>query len=58
MPMSKKHFTAIIRHGERGDRVEGAKGFGYIIDPPLTAQGVKEAQHTGDFLRDYFELKG
>ncbi|TNV76018.1 hypothetical protein FGO68_gene2757 [Halteria grandinella] len=43
-----------IRHGERAD-LAPEKGVAYDVknDPPLTDLGIKQAQHTGQWLRNY-----
>jgi broad specificity phosphatase PhoE len=50
-----KNFFAIIRHGERSDRVgfkmddteSKALNWDNKIDPPLTPFGIKQAETTG-----------
>ena len=49
-----KHFIAVIRHGERADRVPGAK-VENKEDPLLTEQGIKQADMTGKYLKKYFK---
>lgn len=37
---SQRHFAAVLRHGERGDMVEGFE-YSNKVDPPITPLGVK-----------------
>jgi len=42
--MSKKHFIASIRHGERNDLAKDSKNnewLGKTVDPELTPAGLK-----------------
>ena len=47
------HFCAIIRHGERADKVPNMV-YKNHVDPPLTPMGMKQAETTGAYLKDYF----
>lgn len=48
----------MIRHGERADNVRHEEldiEVENMLDPPLTPLGIKQAQDTGRFLKEYFE---
>lgn len=51
LPWVAKHFTALIRHGERSDEVPGfqyPKGFEpNPYDPCLTPLGMQQGKETG-----------
>ena len=50
---------ALIRHGERADRVWPLKvQFDNEFDPPLTELGIKQAQGTGKYLANYLKKNG
>ena len=49
---------ALIRHGERGDKVDpDVVGIKILVktDPPLTPVGIKQAQETARFLKNYMK---
>ena len=50
-------FAAVIRHGERGDRVPNFKVYN-DVDPPLTKGGMQQAKLTGMYLNQYFTKNG
>ena len=51
----QKHFAAVIRHGERGDRVEGFEYPQHKFDAPLTPTGMTQGKATGQYLNEYFK---
>jgi len=48
------HFYAVIRHGERADKIPGLK-YRNHVDPPLTQMGLLQAEFTGRYFKDLFE---
>jgi len=49
----RKHFAALIRHGECTDQVDGLHTSN-PYDPALSALGMDQADAIGDYLKELF----